>query len=259
MLFRSKLATKLANTPFSLIDSDLFKFDIFIFPNGNGGMLISIHHIIGDAWTSGLIVSGVMDIYESLIHTNQLNENKNFSYLNYINSEKDYLDSSKFDKDAEFWNQVLGSIPLVPEIPSKKRLTSNQGIDYTAKRKEFLLAKDLVTKINIFCKEYNISTFNFFMGIYATYTYLICNLDEFVIGTPILNRTNFKEKSSTGMYISTIPFKFDIDATMNFTSFVQIISQDMRQVFRHQKYPYQNILQNLRRIDPQVPDRKSVV
>lgn len=249
-----ELAAKLATTPFSLIDSNLFQFTIFVFPNGNGGMLISIHHIIGDAWTSGLIVSGVMDIYECLIRTNQLNENTNFSYLNYINSEKDYLGSPKFDKDAEFWNQVFGNIPLVPEIPSKKCLASNQGIDYASKRKEFLLPKDLVTKINTFCKESNISIFNFFMGIYATYTYHICNLDEFVIGTPILNRTNFKEKSSTGMYISTIPFKFHIDSNMNFTSFVQNISQDMRQVFRHQKYPYQNILQNLRRIDPQVPN-----
>ena len=76
-----ELAAKLATTPFSLIDSNLFQFTIFVFPNGNGGMLISIHHIIGDAWTSGLIVSGVMDIYECLIRTNQLNENTNFSHF----------------------------------------------------------------------------------------------------------------------------------------------------------------------------------
>ena len=87
------------------------------------GVLISIHHIIGDAWTAGLIVNGIMDIYESLINTNQLNEDKSFSYLNYINSEKEYLNSPKFEKDAEFWNSIFDSIPLVAGIPSKKRLT----------------------------------------------------------------------------------------------------------------------------------------
>ena len=248
------LAKKLATTPFKLLESNLFSFNIFIFPNGNGGMLISIHHIIGDAWTSGLIVSGVMDIYESLVHTNELNEDKSVSYLNYINSETEYLNSSKFEKDEDFWNQIFDAVPLISEIPSKRRLTSAQSISYASDRKEFVLSKDLVANINAFCKEYNISVFNFFMGVYAIYINHVCNVDDFVIGTPILNRSNFKEKSSTGMYISTIPFKFHIDANLDFLSFAKIISQDMRQVFRHQKYPYQNILQNLRKINPQVPN-----
>lgn len=249
-----KMAKKMAHTPFALLESTLFAFTIFIFPNGHGGMLISIHHIIGDAWTAGLIVSNIMDIYESLTHTGKLNENKSFSYLDFIHSEKEYLNSSKFEKDEEFWKQTLGSIPLVPEIPSKKRMETNINMEYTSKRKEFLLSKEFVLNINNFCKKYHISIYNFFMGIFAIYTNRVCNLDDFVIGTPILNRSNFKEKLSTGMYISTIPFKFHIDATLDFPSFVQIISQDMRQVFRHQKYPYQNILQNLRKQNPQVPN-----
>lgn len=250
----TQLANTIAHTAFSLIENNLFKFDIFVFPNGKGGMIITIHHIIGDAWTSGLIVSGIMDLYESLINNNKFNEDKSFSYANYISSENEYLQSSKFEKDSEFWNQVFNDIPLVPEIPSKKRFETTQSIDYTSERKAFLLPKDLVADINDFCKAYNVSIFNFFMGIYAIYTNRICNLDDFVIGTPILNRTNFKEKSSTGMYISTIPFKFHIDYLMDFPSLIKTISQDMRQVFRHQKYPYQNILQNLRKIEPQVPN-----
>mgnify|MGYP001864335856 CR=1 FL=1 len=117
------LAKKIASTPFNLINSNLFSFDIFTFPKGDGGIVVSIHHIIGDAWTSGLIVSGIMDIYESLLNTNQLNDYTKVSYIDYINSEKNYLNSPKFEKDAEFWNSIFDSIPLVAELPSKKRLT----------------------------------------------------------------------------------------------------------------------------------------
>ncbi len=248
------LANELATTPFSLLDSCLFHFSLFVLPNGHGGVFISFHHIIGDAWTAGLIVKGIMDIYENLIHTNEWNENKSFSYLDYIYSEKEYLASPKFEKDAEFWKHTFDFIPLVPELPSEKRLTSTPSIEYACKREEFILSKDFVTKINAFCKTYHISIFHFFMGIYAIYTNRVCNLDDFVIGTPILNRTNFKEKLSTGMYISTIPFKLHIDSTMSFVSFLQLISQDMKQVFRHQKYPYQNLLQDLRKIVPQTPN-----
>ena len=105
------------------MNSNLFSFDIFTLPKGDGGIVVSIHHIIGDAWTSGLIVSGIMDIYGSLLNNNQLNENIKVSYIDYINSEKNYLNSPKFEKDAEFWNSIFDSIPLVAGIPSKKRLS----------------------------------------------------------------------------------------------------------------------------------------
>lgn len=218
------------------------------------GVLISIHHIIGDAWTAGLIVNGIMDIYESLVNINQLNENNSFSYLNYINSEKEYLNSPKFEKDAEFWNNVFDSIPTTAEIPSKKRLTSKTNIEYSSKRNEYVISKNLVNKINIFCKENGISIFNFFMGIFAIYTNKLCGLDDFVIGSPILNRTNFKEKQSTGMFISTIPYRIKLDGNMIFKDFIKNLGKQSMQIFRHQKYPYQNILQDLRKIDPHVPN-----
>ncbi len=92
------------------------------------------------------------------------------------------------------------------------------------------------------------------MSIYAIYTNRVCNLDSFVIGTPILNRCNFKEKQCTGMFISTIPFKVNIDSSFSFNEFASSISAQFMQIFRHQKYPYQNILQDLRKINPSVPN-----
>ena len=92
------------------------------------------------------------------------------------------------------------------------------------------------------------------MAIYAIYTNRVCNLDDFVIGTPILNRTNFKEKLTTGMFISTIPFRINIDNNSCFKDFISGISMQFMKVFRHQKYPYQNILQDLRKIDSHVPN-----
>ena len=182
--------------------------------------MISIHHIISDAWTAGLIVNGIMDIYESLVKNNSFNENTSFSYLNYINSEQEYLSSPKFQKDAEFWHSTFDSIPVTAQIPSKKILSSTSSIDYACNRNEYILSKELVADINSYCKENSVSIFNFFMSIFAVYANKVCNLDDFVIGSPILNRTNFKEKNTTGMFISTMPYRIKLDSNLDFNSFV---------------------------------------
>ena len=60
------------------------------------------------------------------------------------------------------------------------------------------------------------------MTIFAIYLSRVSNLDDFVIGTPILNRTNFKEKHTAGMFINSIPFRILIQ---NNDSFINLVSK----------------------------------
>lgn len=67
------------------------------------------------------------------------------------------------------------------------------------------------------------------------------------IGLPILNRTNFKEKNSIGAFISTIPFKMDIDYNKTYLNFILDLKKDYFNILRNQKYPYTAILEDLRK------------
>ena len=42
---------KIVRTPFKLENSELFKFYIYKFKNGQGGFMPKVHHIISDGWT----------------------------------------------------------------------------------------------------------------------------------------------------------------------------------------------------------------
>ena len=57
-------------------------------------------------------------------------------------------------------------------------------------------------KISEFCIRNKVSIYNFLMAVYSVYISKATNLDKFVIGTPVLNRTNYKEKHTTGMFIT---------------------------------------------------------
>ena len=63
--------------------------------------------------------------------------------------------------------------------------------------------------INEYCSNNKMTVFNFFMAIYGIYIGEITNLDEFVIGTPILNRTNFKEKSAINRTSTPLPLSYE--------------------------------------------------
>ncbi len=245
------LEKELTSIPFNTIDSLLFNFKMFEFPDGHGGFVVVMHHLISDAWTSGLLVSQIMDLYADLVKTGTTSDDISPSYIDYIESENKYLNSEKFKNDEKFWNDIFSSVPEVATIPSFKNDTNS--LSCKAKRKQFVIPKSTMELINKFCKENKVSSFNFFMGILAIYLGRVSNLDEFVIGTPILNRSNFKEKHTVGMFISVVPFKITINHEYKFADFLSKISADFFNIFRHQKYPYQYLLDNLRKQDSSTP------
>lgn len=244
------LENQMATTPFDVIENDLFDIEPFRFPNGKGGFIVNASHLVADACTASLVASKIMNIYSSLLRGEQITEPAT-SYVNYINSEKEYLTSPKFEKDKEYWNSQFDSIPEFGTIPSLKSSTVESS---TACRQLFKIDSSLVEDINLFCKDKKISLFNFFMGIYALYIGRVSNLDNFVLGTPILNRTTFTEKTTPGMFISTVPFKFSLSGDDTFVQYAQKIGLDSLSMFRHQKYPYQNILEHIRKTNPSQPN-----
>ena len=237
--------------PFDIIESPLFKFKLFRLPNGHGGFVVNAHHIISDAATFAILGSSIAKIYADLKNNVEIDKNTP-SYKDYILSEQEYLKGDKFKKDEQYWNEQFESIPDIASIPASFRDTTNYSSH--SKRESFLLSKSTVDKIRDLCSKEKISIFNFFMAIYSLYIGRVSNLDEFVIGTPILNRSNFREKHTSGMFISTVPLKITIDNDSTFLDFVSKIAQDSLAMLRHQKYPYQYLLENLRNKFGNVPN-----
>lgn len=252
------IENEMSNTPFEVLDNLLFSFKTFTFPDGHGGFVITAHHLISDAWTAGLVVNEIMDYYEKIINS-QIIDNQNPSYLDYITSEQEYLNSEKFNKDKEFWNEIFKTVPEVATIPSINVENSNSSLSCKARRKQFVIPKETMNLINEFCKQNKASAFNFFMAVLAIYLSRVSSLDDFTIGTPILNRGNFKEKQTTGMYISTIPFRISINHKIPFAEFLSNISADFSKIFRHQKYPYQYLLEDLRKKDSSIPNLYNIL
>ncbi len=252
-----KIEKELSQTPLEVFDSYLFNLKLFKFNDGHGGFVIVMHHLIVDAWASGLVISRIIDIYDSLLANTFVLENfSNPSYIEYIESEQKYMQSSKFEKDRVFWNDLFKTIPENATIPS---LLPCKDISSKAKRKLFKIPSETMNFIDSFCKENKISPFNFFMGVYSIYLSRVSNSDEFVIGTPILNRSNAKEKHTVGMFISVVPFKVTLNHEKSFADFVSGISADFFNIFRHQKYPYQSLLEDLRKENSSIPNLYNIM
>lgn len=235
---------------FNILNSNLYKFKIARFPDNSAGIILNIHHIIADSWSLGITIKKIVDIYHSLLSDSEYIFD-NCSYINYIELEKNYTESTRYLKDKDFWNSYLKDISEPVSIPSMKQNISDNSS--AGKRVSYLLEKDFIDTISQFCKKNKLSTYIFFMSIFSIYVANISNVDNLTLGTPILNRSNSKDKQTTGMFVTTVPFRFSIpnDTFINFAlnNNVNLIS-----ILRHQKYSYTNIIEDLRSDETEIPN-----
>lgn len=243
---------------FDIYGNRLYKFILFKLDNGYGGFVILTHHLISDAATFGLIGTEIADIYSKL-DINEEIVTKDYSYEDYIEAEKEYMESPKFLKAKEYWEGIYESIPEVASIPSSYKKEDNVTFGIKAKREDFLIDTELLRKITAFCTKYKLSSFNFFMAIFGIYISKITNLTDFCIGTPILNRTGFKEKHTSGMFINIAALRIKLDEDISFIDFAKDIAESSLGMLRYQKYPYDMLLENLRKKDNHLPNLYDVM
>ena len=243
---------------FDLQDSLLFKIVLFKYPDNHGGFVINSHHIISDSWTNGLVANNIALIYDKLKKNENYSKDKELSYKTYLQTEKEYINSSKFEKDKDYWNNVFSTIPEIATIPSIKETSSNTN-DIAARRLLLNVDNKLLDNLKKYCEQNKISLYNFFMTVFAVYLGRVSNLNEFVIGTPILNRTNFKEKQTTGMFINTLPLKISLKNSETFINNLKEIAVNSMSLLRHQKYSFQYIIDDLRKKDSSLPKLYNVL
>lgn len=231
------------NTPFTFLDSTLYKITMFRLPDGKGGFNATLHHIISDAWNMSLLIDEVMNCYSALCSGKEIDLMPFPSYIDCIESENTYNQSERFKKDEEFWKSIFKDTPELTYISPEK----HENASSVANRKIFDIDSNLYCKISEFCKFYNCSIYTFFMAIYSIYLAKVNNSHSSIIGTPVLNRGNYKEKHTAGMFISTVPFKIDANPDVPFTSFLKDVASTQLGIFRHQKYPYDKLLKQIKK------------
>ena len=231
----SKFKYKYATQPLEIIDSQLFNIKILSLPDNSAILALSIHHIIADAWTISVSLEEELKYYNNILSSTESDDDRP-SYTEFIDNQTQYFNSQKFIDDKEFWENYFNS---APETLSLKDGTS---MDIEADRVVCTFSDELANKMNDFCKSNKISDYIFLLAVFSIYFRNMYNSKNFIVGSPTLNRANFREKQTTGDFISTMPVKISVDDSKNFLELCHDLTNDQRTLYRHLRYPIHDVI-----------------
>ena len=175
-----------------------------IFLSDGYGLLIKMHHLIGDAWTMSLICSQFNCILKG-------EGTSAYSYTEYLKKEDDYRQSGRFQKDRTFFLEQFKKCDEVVYLSEKKEEK------FCSERKSFAIDKGAQKRITDYAEEHHVSVFVLFMTALAVYLNRVKdNAEKFYLGSAVINRTGAEEKHTAGVFVNVVPILIELD---NRTSF----------------------------------------
>lgn len=205
-----------------------------IFVENKYGLLVKLHHIISDAWTMSLLAKQFAAILNGEMP-------EAYSYTEYLKSEKTYVASKHYQKDKQFFLEQFHKCDEITYLSDK------QDMDYHSDRRTFTLTKGLTAQITALAERNHSSMFAVMVTLFGIYFSRIkMNVEKFYIGTPVLNRAGIKEQNMMGMFINTVPLFMEIDSEKTFGENLQVTTNHIMSLLRHQHYNYEDLLSALR-------------
>lgn len=198
------------------------------------GVFMVLHHIIADAWTMGLMADRLTAILRGETPGNIE------PYSRHLEAQEAYEAGKRYQKDKEYWLSIYERNKEITYFNEKPAKTN------AASRKRFTLTRELSEGVKRYCANNGVSEYVVFVSALAAYVYRVTGREQFYLGTPMLNRSTIEERNTAGVFVNTVALSVETEEKTSFTGLCAQISETVSGAFRHQKYPYTELLRTVR-------------
>jgi amino acid adenylation domain-containing protein len=226
---------------FNLSDGQLLHKFILVKVSANFHYLFSVyHHIIADGWGTSLMFQRLVKNYNELMEFGTILSSYPFQYGEFVSDDLRYQRAEVYEQDRNYWVNQFSSIPesLIPKMDVSKMAT-------LSKRQELIIPRHTYKALGELAAAFNSSTFHVILA--ALYIYLgrFYNNNVFSIGLPVLNRTTSAFKKTVGLFMGMSPLRINLDFEDTVEQLLKNIRNQLRNDYRHQRFPLGKLLQEL--------------
>ena len=221
-----------ATTPFDL-RGPLSDLRAVVWPGGYG-ILLRVHHLLGDAWSMSLIGTQLNELLEG-------KPSPRYSYTEYANEEAAYIGSPRYLKDRDFFLQSFDASPSPVLFCRDDRNYGASAVRLPA------VTEEMRAQLASALEGTEVSEFSYLFGLFSLLyaKYNGCP-ERFFLGMPVLGRVSNRSLRTVGMFTNTAPVPVSLDYNASLKENLIHIADSILSVFRHQRFNYSETLRALR-------------
>lgn len=236
-----EITEKESHQPFDLTHGPLIRVKLLEMTENEHILLIIVHHIIYDGWSTGVLISELSELYNAFINNKKspLKDLK-IQYTDFAAWQRKKLHSETLEKLVNYWKKQLVGISPLLELPTdypRPAIQSNKGNVLI-----FYIEEEVIVQLENYSKNENVTLFMTMLAAFYILLFKYSKQNDIAIGTAIANRNHRDLEDLIGFFVNTLVLRIIIDDKNQFREFLQCVKNITLDAYTHQDLPFEELV-----------------
>lgn len=243
-----ELAKQQGRRPFDLAVGPLLQLSLLRLSEDDHIVVLTMHHIISDAWSIDIFLRELGVLYESYAAGNDspLPELP-LQYADYAYWQRQRLDDAALDRQLDYWKKQLSGITTVPELRTDLPRPAVQT--YHGSQHIFAFDQELSEQLHALSRRANVTPFMLLLAVFKVLLYWYTDHPDVVVGSPVDNRQRVELEGMIGVFLNTLVLRTDLSGDPAFEHLLERVREVVLGAHAHQELPFETLVSSLQ------PDR----
>jgi len=234
-----------AHHRFDLLRGPLFKTKLIRLGAKDHILLLTLHHIVCDGWSNGVLVREIGEIYNAF-SKGQTSPHQELpvQYADFAAWQQDWLNSDGFEDQLAYWKQQLGNeiptLDIPTDFPRNKNRASFGDIE------SLLLPQPLTRAIRALGQREDVTPFMIFLTAFNVLLHCYSGQDNIVVGSPTANRQQSETEGLIGAFANTLLLRTDLSGEPTFDELLLQVKDVSLGAFSNQTLPFEKLIEKIR-------------
>ncbi len=238
------LAGEEAGRPFDLGRGPLMRCSLLRLAERDHVAVLTLHHIVSDGWSMGLLVREVAALYAALAagRPSPLPELP-VQYADFALWQRSWLHGEVLENEIAWWRRQLAGLPPLLELPTDRPRPAAQS--FRGATRPVWLPAELVRQAEALGRREGATLFMVLLAGFQALLARYSGQDDLAVGSPVAGRNRVETEGLIGFFVNTLILRGDLAGTPTFRELLGRVREAALAAHTHQDVPFEKLVDEL--------------
>jgi amino acid adenylation domain-containing protein len=239
-----ELAARETQRPFYLAIDPLIRLELLRLSDREHILLLTMHHLISDAWSIGVFMRELVAHYNAFITESSPSlPALPVQYVDFAVWQRKILSGETLQKQLEYWRDKLAGAPAVIKLPADRPrppVRSFQGA-----RQSFIITNEIREELKTLARGESATLFMTLLTAFQSLLSCLANETDISVGSPVAGRNQPETEPLIGYFVNTLVLRADLSGDPTFRESLRRTRETALGAFANQDLPFEKLVEDL--------------
>ena len=203
-------------------------------------LLISMHNLVSDAWSIGILTSELSALYQAYsAGDDDPLPQLTMQYADYARWQQQQLNGAGMRRAGEYWRRALEGAPALLELPTDRPRQAEQASACDVV--ELRLNATLTRELKALSQRHAMTVDMLILAAWSVVLSRLSGQKELVLGVAFSNRTRLETQKMIGPFANKLALRIETSGTM--AELLEKVKTRMLEAREHQELPFEQVVE----------------